>query len=144
VSEPKVLTATYETRLARPVEEVWAFLTDVENTPRWRTRMDVVRWLEPGRTFEVVSSFGPWRKLAMKGEVTASEPPHRFAYRITEGPLKAHNEYVLEPDGDGTRFVMSGGAGMDSWVVRLAAPVLRWGFGRTTKKELARLSRILD
>jgi uncharacterized protein YndB with AHSA1/START domain len=143
MSEPRVLTATYETRVARPIGEVWAFLTDVENTPRWRQRMDVVRWLEPGRTFEVVSSFGPWRKLAMKGEITASEPPHRFAYRITEGPLKAHNEYRFEPDGDGTRFVMSGGAGMGGRLVRLLEPLLRWGYGRTTKKELATLNRLL-
>jgi uncharacterized protein YndB with AHSA1/START domain len=137
-----LLTASYEIRLARPIDEVWAFLTDLPATGRWRRRMDV-SWVEPGRTFKVTSSFGPWRAMTMTGEVTASDPPRRFAYRITDGPLKARNEYVLEPDGGGTRFTMSGGAAMGR-VTRLLAPVLRRAYGRTTRHELRRLQQLLS
>lgn len=136
-----VLTASYEIRLQPSIDEVWAFLTDLPNTGTWRERMDV-SWVEPGRTFTVTSAFGPWRKMTMTGEVTASEPPHRFAYRIVEGPLKAHNEYRLESDGDGTLFTMSGGAGM-GWITRLLGPIFRAGYGRTARKELRRLQELL-
>jgi uncharacterized membrane protein len=145
VSEPRLLTATYEAHIERPMAEVFAFLSELPNTPRWRERMDEVSWLEPGRTFKVVTSFGPWRTMELRGEVTASEPPHRFAYRITEGPLKAQNEYRLEEDGDaGTRFTMHGGAAMGVVMTRLLAPVLRASYGRTTRKEVARLQQLLS
>ena len=137
-----LLTASYEIRLQRPIDEVWAFLTDLPNTGRWRQRMDV-SWVDPGRTFKVTSSFGPWRKMTMTGEVTANEPPRRFAYRIIEGPLKARNEYLLEPDGDETQFTMSGGAALGR-VTRLLGPVLRRAYGRTTRQELRRLQQLLS
>ena len=139
--EQRLLTASYSVHLSKPVEEVWAFLTDLPNTGKWRDRMDV-HWIEPGRTFDVTSSFGPWRKMTLKGEVTANEPMTRFAYRIVEGPLKARNEYLLEPDGDRTRFTMSGGAAMGV-VTRVLGPVLRLGYARTTKRELRRLQELL-
>lgn len=78
----------------------------------------------------------------MRGEVTRNEPMTRFAYRIVEGPLKARNEYLLEPDGDGTRFTMSGGAAMGA-VSRVLGPVLRLGYARTTKRELQCLQELL-
>jgi uncharacterized protein YndB with AHSA1/START domain len=140
--DDELLTASYEIQLQRPIDEVWAFLTDLPNTGRWRRRMDV-SWIEPGRTFAVTASFGPWRAMTMTGEVTASERPHRFAYRIVEGPLKARNEYLLEAEGTGTRFTMSGGAGMGR-LTRLLGPVLRRAYGRTTRDELARLETLLS
>lgn len=139
--DERLLMASYTVHLGKPVEEAWAFLTDLANTGTWRDRMDVT-WLEPGRTFEVTSSFGPWRKMTMRGEVTANEPMTRFAYRIVEGPLKARNEYLLAPDGGGTRFTMSGGAAMGA-VTRALGPLLRVGYARTTKRELRRLQELL-
>lgn len=136
-----LLTASFTVHLMKPVDEAWSFLTDLPNTGAWRDRMDV-RWIEPGQTFEVISSFGPWRKMRMRGEVTANEPTSRFAYRIVEGPLKARNEYRFEPERDGTRFTMSGGAAMGA-VSRVLGPLLRLGYARTTKRELRRLQELL-
>lgn len=142
MSDDDLLTASYEIRLQRPIEEVWKFLAELPNTGLWRERMDV-SWVRPGETFTVTSAFGPWRKMTMTGEVTATEPPHRLAYRIVEGPLRARNEYLLERDGDGTRFTMSGAAGMGR-LTRLAGPVLRRAYGRTTRRELRRLQQLLS
>jgi uncharacterized protein YndB with AHSA1/START domain len=144
MAEPNVFTATFTTRIAAPIEDVFEFLADVTETPRWRERMDEATWVEPGATFRVVSSFGPWRKMAMIGVVTASERPHRFAYRITEGPLKAHNEYRLEPDGEGTSLTMTGGAGMGGLLMRLFGPLVAKAYTRTTTKEVARLTHLLE
>ncbi|RPI04364.1 MAG: hypothetical protein EHM63_10095, partial [Actinobacteria bacterium] len=135
--------ATFEAHIAAPVAEVFAFLAEVTNTPRWRDRMDEVSWINRDRTFKVISSFGPWRRMEMRGEVTANEPDHRFAYRITEGPLKARNEYVVGPDGEGTSLRMTGSTGMDGWVMRLVGPIVAMAYTRTTRKELERLKQIL-
>lgn len=140
--EDGLLSASYDVWLRCPIEEVWAFLTELPNTGRWRQRMDV-SWIEPGRTFTVTTSFGPWRRMTMAGEVIAREPPHRFAYRIVEGPLKARNEYRLERAGEGTRFTMSGAAGMGR-LTTLLGPIIRRAYGRTTRQELRRLQQLLS
>ena len=140
---PKEFTASFETHIAAPVSEVFAFLSDVTNTPRWRKHLKEVSWIDRDRTFKVVSSFGPWRKLEMHGEVTASEPDRRFAYRITEGPLKARNEYILAPNVDGTALRMTGSAGMGGWIMRLFGPIVAKAYTRTTRKEVERLKQIL-
>ena len=80
----------------------------------------------------------------MHGEVTAYEPPVRFSYRITDGPLGADNEYVVRPDGEGgSLFTMTGSAGMSSTLMRLAGPVIARAYSRTTREELRRLGEIL-
>ena len=137
----RLLMASFTIHLGTPVDLAWSFLTDLPNTGLWRDRM-AVRWIEPGKAFEVTTSFGPWRKMTLTGEVTSSEPMSRFAYRIVEGPLKAQNEYLLEPEGDGTRFTMAGGASMGA-VTRALGPVIRLGYTRTTKRELRRLQELL-
>ena len=63
MAEPREFTATFEAHIAAPVAEVFAFLSEVTNTPRWRGRMDEVSWIDRDRTFKVVSSFGPWRRM---------------------------------------------------------------------------------
>ncbi|MET0903252.1 MAG: SRPBCC family protein [Acidimicrobiales bacterium] len=144
MAEPKVFTATFTAQIAAPIGDVFALVADVTQTSRWRARMDEVAWIEPGTTFRVVSSFGPWRKVRMSGEVTAHEAPRHFAYRITEGPLKAHNEYRLEPDGEGTWLTMTGGAGMGGLVMRVLGPLVARAYTRTTRKEVARLIDLLE
>lgn len=101
-----------------------------------------VSWIDPGQTFEVTTSFGPWRNLTSRGEVVSNEPMTHFAHRIVEGPLRARNEYLLEPDGAGTRFTMTGGAAMGA-VTRALGPLLRFAYGRTTRRELERLQEML-
>ena len=96
MDDERLLTASFTVHLQKPVDAAWAFLTDLPNTGMWRDRMEV-SWIDPGKAFEVTSSFGPWRKMTMRGEVTLNEPMTRFAYRIVEGPLQARNDYLLEP-----------------------------------------------
>lgn len=136
----RLLTASVTVHLGTPVDLAWSFLTDLPNTGLWRERM-AVRWIEPGKTFEVTTSFGPWRKMTLTGEVTSNDTMTRFAYRIVEGPLKAQNEYLLEPEGHGTRFTMAGGAAKGA-VTRAFGPVIRLGYNRTTTRELRRLQEL--
>ena len=149
MAETRMFRETFETHLVRPPDDVWAFLVDLPETPRWRKHLGSVGWIDDGdirvgRRFAVESSFAGWRKVAMQGEVTAYEPPVRFSYRITDGPLKAENEYHVRPDGDGgTFFTMTGSAGMPSMVMRLVGPLIASAYSRATRKELRRLGEIL-
>lgn len=149
MADIRMFRATFETHLVRSPEEVWAFLVDLPETPRWRSHLRSVGWIDGGdtrvgRRFAVESSFAGWRNLAMQGEVTAYEPLERFSYRITEGPVHAENEYRLRPDGDGgTIFTMIGSAGMPGTVMRLVGPLIARAYSRATRRELRRLGEIL-
>ena len=118
---------SYETHLSKSPEEVYAFLVDLPETPRWRFHLGSVSWIDDGETsvgrrFSVELSFATWRKKTLQGEVTVYEPPVRFSYRITDGPLKAENEYVVTPDGEGgSFFTMTGRAGMSGVLMRFAS-----------------------
>jgi len=149
MADIRMFRGTFETHLVRPPEEVWAFLVDLPATPRWRSHLGSVSWIDDGdvrvgRRFAVESSFAGWRKVAMQGEVTAYDPPERFSYRITDGPLQSANEYRIQPDGDGgTIFTMTGSAGMSSTVMRLVGPLIASAYSRATRRELRRLGEIL-
>ena len=66
-------------------------------------------------------------------------------FRIIDGPLRADNEYLVRPDGDGGSLVtMTGSAGMSSTLMRLAGPLIAHAYSRTTRQELRRLGEILD
>ncbi len=83
--------------------------------------------------------------MEIRGEVLANEPSHRFAYRITEGPLNARNEYVISPEGDGTAFRMSerrGNGGRHHAPCR--SPYSEGLHPHETRKEVERLKQLLE
>jgi hypothetical protein len=148
VEEIHLMRASFTARLPVPPEVAFEVLADVTQTHRWRERIHDVAWLDEGptrvgRRFRGKTTWGPWRRLGLGGDVTVYEPPHRFAYRITEGPLRAENEYRLEPDTDGSTFTMTGGAGMPGPLIRVLGPVLRRASARTARRELRQLARLL-
>lgn len=72
----------------RPVEEVWKFITDVSNAPKWDE--DVTEWkqtsagpLGVGTTFDAIH-----RRLTYSERVTEYEPNKRLSLLITSGPAK--------------------------------------------------------
>jgi uncharacterized membrane protein len=141
--------ASFEVVIARDPGDVFAFVADLPQTPRWRTHLDEVSWLDdaptaPGRRFRVRTTFAGTRDLELACEVTVWDPPRRFAYRVVDGPLTADNEYLVEPAEPGTRFVMTGAAGRAGRVARLFQPVLSRMYSRATSAEVERLRDLLE
>jgi uncharacterized protein YndB with AHSA1/START domain len=86
----------YVRRIAKPIEQVWAAITTPERIADWFTTVE----LEPrlGGLYRIIFEGG----YAMDGEITAFDPPRRFAHTW---PDPAHPDSVVryepEPDGDG-------------------------------------------
>jgi uncharacterized protein YndB with AHSA1/START domain len=77
-------------RVDRPVEEVFAYVSDPLNFPRWNSAVRTVRETSAGRN-EVASTYSMERDLPSgravnELEVVASEPSREFAIRTTAGP----------------------------------------------------------
>ena len=89
----------FERRLRHPPARVWAALTELESLRHWHPSPFE---LEPqvGGTVRFVppdgAAFG-------EGRVVAYEPPHVLAYTWGEDLLR----WEVEPDGDGTRLVLT-------------------------------------
>jgi uncharacterized protein YndB with AHSA1/START domain len=122
--------------------DVWAFVSDLASTPRWRTTVEHV---EAPPTLAVGTRMPATTRLFGKRwrwtiEVTAVEPRHRLAYRTT-GLATIDVEYLLDADPDGaggTRFTFRGSS--PSRLSALARPTL----DREARHALENLRATLD
>ena len=138
---------TLSVTVDRPVEEVWAFLSDFGNTTRWSRGVLAARQtsagpLGAGSTLQtVVKAFG--RRRTADYLVTEYEPNHAFAFEVTSGPMTSRARYSVEPAGAGTRLTASGEAEVTG-LYRLLAPLLVRTLERHRPDDLATLKRILE
>jgi len=123
--------------IARPVQEVWDFIANAGNDPRWMTNVIEVRRgadepPEVGVEIEQVVKFYGVR-FPTTLTITEHEPPTRSAI-TARGPagVSGTGSYVLEDVGGATRFTMSTDADAHGFF-KLAEPV----FARMARRDLA-------
>ena len=101
----------YETVIfvRRPIQAVWAFLTDPEILPRWApawvgARLTSSGPIGAGTTFRGPRAL-PGLGVAWTGEVTEWDPPHGFGYVVNVLGARSEVRLALESTPDGTRVV---------------------------------------
>jgi len=91
--------------IRRPPDEVFAYLADLENLPRWNYAIAQTRKLTPGPV-GVGSRYHQIRTVPAHREedleVVELEPGHRLTVRGTLNTLPARLSYTLDPVGDTT------------------------------------------
>jgi uncharacterized membrane protein len=133
--------------ISRPIEEVFAFVSDYRNDPRWRTGIVEFSQTPEGPTAagtrlrEVLRLAG--LRLETASEVIEYEPNRKCTIKSTSGPIPLRNWRLVEPAPGGTRFTYAI-VGESSGFYKLAEPVLVAIFRRQLRAELARLKRILE
>ncbi len=92
----------------RPVDEVFAFLSDLENVPKWNYAIAETRKSSPGPV-AVGTTYVQRREIPKPSEeqlvVTELSPDRRLAVEGKLGPFPAKSRYELEPAGAGTVLV---------------------------------------
>ncbi len=94
--------------IARPAGEVFVFIADGANNPKWRSGELKVTQATPG-TIGVGTVFkqqldGPMgRRIAADYEITEYEPGTRLSFRVVAGPARPEGRYSFESLGDSTR-----------------------------------------
>jgi uncharacterized protein YndB with AHSA1/START domain len=133
--------ATGSVEIKRSPDEVFAFLAEGENDPRWRSGvLDIRRKSGHGRgaIYEqgVKGPFG--RRVPADYEVTAYEPGRRLGFRAIAGPVRPEGSYELTPLGAaGTRVTFALRCSPRG-VARLMSPMVE----RTMRAEVAQLDRL--
>lgn len=91
-----------------PIEEVFAYLTDLERVPEWQTNVLFLQLQSPGglrtgaKLVELRKFLG--RKVESIVEVTEYEPPHRYTIKVQSGPIPFEISNVFSESGGGTRI----------------------------------------
>jgi carbon monoxide dehydrogenase subunit G len=126
--------------IRRPVDEVFAFLSEGENDRRWRSGvLDIRRKSGHGRgaVYEqgVKGPFG--RRVPADYEVTVFEPDRRIGFRAIAGPVRPEGSYELASVDGGTRVTFALRA-EPRGLAKLMAPMV----ARTMRTEVAQLDRL--
>ena len=94
----------------RPPDQVFAFFTDPANDRAWRPHVKEIAAQGPagvGATIHQVVEGPGGRGIPADIEVTAYEPPARYAFRVIAGPARPIGEFRLSPSGAGTLVAFS-------------------------------------
>jgi uncharacterized membrane protein len=127
--------------IERPAADVFAFVADGLNGPKWRPGI-----LDIGHASgEGVGAVyrqgvkGPGgRRIAADYEITAYEPPRRLAFKAIAGPVHPTGEYRFE-DADGrTRLTFSLDVTLGGWKRLLMGRAVQ----QTMDAEVTSLSRL--
>ena len=141
--------ANFEINLVinRPIEEVFAFVSNSENLPRWRsTSLEVKKTSEGpigvGSTFRGHFTF-LGREFDGNLVVTEHEPNRIYASKMAEGPFPLETRYTLEPVENGTHvaFVVDGAPG---GFFKLAEPLVVSMAKRAYTTDLQNLKEMLE
>ena len=90
--------------LDQPRERVFAFLTDLPNEPAWNPDCSEVEMLSPEPVGKGSTYRGHFRGMGqVLVELTAHEPPQRFATRERSRMATGDFEFVLMPHGERTQ-----------------------------------------
>jgi uncharacterized protein YndB with AHSA1/START domain len=106
------LVATFENTvmIRRPIEDVFGFLSDFENVPKWNYAIVETRKVSEGAV-GVGTIYHQVRSVPNRSEerfeVTAYNPPRHLEIRGQLGPFPARLSYALDVLPEGTRVTNS-------------------------------------
>jgi uncharacterized protein YndB with AHSA1/START domain len=130
--------------IARPVGEVWEYLTDLHNAKDWSTEVVNTTYSGPiqlGATGSDTRRMGK-REVKWDWRVTGYEPPRRLT--LTYGPpMNAVADFTFEPVTQGTRVTCITSLKPSGWM-RFIAPMIAAEGRKADQKQFARAKEILE
>jgi uncharacterized membrane protein len=102
--------ARHQVTIHRPAGEVFAFIADGLNGPKWRSGiLDIahVSGSGVGATYKQGVKGPGGRRLDADYRVTMYEPNSRLAFEAIAGPVRPTGQYVLEEVDGGTRLTFA-------------------------------------
>jgi uncharacterized membrane protein len=127
-----------------PAGDLFAFVADAENNPKWHDHVHETRWLDDRETGlgrrgrQTGRLFG--REWAFVAEVVEWDPPHLVTFQVVEG-YRVRTSLRVEPAGTGSRLTLTVvtpvilGRRIDGLLSRLLARTMA-GRGRSDVRRL--------
>jgi uncharacterized membrane protein len=131
----------------RPIEEVFAFVGDLQNAPRWQPGLLEARRITDcplaiGTKFTSVRKF-LGRKMESSVEFVTYEPNKKIVFRSAPGSMPMEVSYLFKSMTDGTQLsatveLQPGG------LLNLAAPMMAAGLRRDMETDFDGLKILLE
>ena len=136
-----------EIEIARPRPDVAAYAADPDNATTWYANIERAEWrseppLREGSRIAFVARF-LGRTLAYTYEIRELVPGERLVMATAEGPFPMETTYTWEDAPSGTRMTLRN-RGEPSGFSKAAAPVMAAAMRRANRKDLERLSAIVE
>jgi uncharacterized membrane protein len=131
----------------RPVDEVFEFVSNIENLPQWAGPVLEAKQTSDGpigvgtTQTQVAQFLG--RRIETSHEVTEYEPNKKLSTKTTSGPLPMEVHYILEPAEEGTRVSLVGNVDAGGFF-KLAEPIVGRMLNRQTASDAANLKDLLE
>jgi uncharacterized membrane protein len=146
----KKMKVEYSVAINKPIEQVWNFLTDFQNTPKWdigvlETKKTSEGPAVLGTTFQ---NIGPFlgRTSVREYKVTEYEPNKKVTVKLMT-PAKfiqqAEVSYAFEPAENGTKVTFIGGVEFSGFF-KLIQPILLQRAKKDGQGDLDNLKRLLE
>jgi uncharacterized protein YndB with AHSA1/START domain len=139
--------ARHSVEILRPIEDVFAVLTDVTLTGRWYPAKVEEWWVTPpphgvGSVRRArVTAMG--RAMENDAAVTAYEPPRRAAMKGLSSMAPFEVTLDFQPIPGGTHVVVESTFHFRSWM-RFVGPAFARGYGRGWDRGLANLKGMME
>jgi uncharacterized protein YndB with AHSA1/START domain len=145
--EASMLTAESEIVIDRPVEDVFAFMTDVDRVPMWMTSVIESRQSPAGRIgvgtqYEHTVKF-LGKRFTTRARTSECVPPRRLVFVTVDRRFEMEATVTLDPKGSGTRVreIVRGDA---KGFFKVAEPVLVRAFQRHLDGSFADLKDLVE
>jgi carbon monoxide dehydrogenase subunit G len=136
----RAVRAEVVVEIARPPEDVYAYLTDVSNLPKWQSGVHSAR-RDGSQIHESRHMLG--RELQTTLEIEEEAPPHVFSLRALNSPIPFTVRHELEATGSGTRLTVVG-EGDPGMLPGFASGVMARRAEKQFRKDFERLKKLLE
>ena len=142
-----MITFDLSTLVDRPMPDVFAFLSNPLNTPKWQSMVAHIEPVTPGPAglgskYKVTAEM-MGRKIDGLLEITAFEPPTKFGFTNQAGPMQVNITVTLKPAGTGTKIALHA-EGNPAGLFKIAEGVLAGQVKSQMEANLARLKSVLE
>lgn len=142
-----MITFDLSTLVDRPIPEVFTFLSNPLNLPKWQSMVASIEQVTPGAvgvgSKYKVSAEMLGRKIDGLMEITTFAPPDKFGFTNQAGPMQVTVTVTLKPVGTGAKIALHAD-GNPGGVFKLAEGVLAGQVKSQMEGNLARLKSVLE
>jgi len=143
-----MMRVTSDVEVDRPAAEVFRFIADAENNPRWQQGQRSCRWTTPppigvGSVYEQHASF-LGRRIASTFEVVRFDPDRLITIRTIASTFPIEVTRSVAARGADRCRVSADVRGDPAAVFRVAMPLLRRMVQRSVRSDYRRLKALLE
>ena len=131
----------------KPVKDVFAFITNAANMPKWNAAVVSMEQITPGDVgvgtkFKNVGEM-MGRRIEGEMEVIAFEPDTKYGFQMNAGPVQVSITLTFKTVGTGTKLSLNA-QGNPGGFFKLAEGVMQGRVKSMMEENLARLKSVLE